>query len=158
MVQTSISSTATFSCVRPVSFSVEPPSTSAPPVCERTTVQMCHKTGYNMTGMPNLLNHATQAEAALALKQFLPLTKTACSSALIPFLCSMYVPRCEANGHVPPCRSLCRRAQRGCKPRMQHLQFTWPLKCNNFPRPSEKECIEEDGQIKSEVPKGHKSK
>lgn len=33
------------------------------PQCERITVEDCQGLGYNMTAMPNLVGHASQAEA-----------------------------------------------------------------------------------------------
>ena len=105
--------------------------------CEKIKIPLCQNFGYNLTSMPNMFNH-TQEEAALEIQQFLPLVKTKCSPELMFFLCSMYAPKCQPNSkdEVPPCRSTCRRARKGCAPLMRQNGFSWPerMRCRNFPR------------------------
>ncbi|XP_008468232.1 frizzled-2-like [Diaphorina citri] len=62
--------------------------------CEEITIPMCKGIGYNLTQMPNEMNHDTQDEAGLEVHQFWPLVEIKCSSDLKFFLCSMYTPIC----------------------------------------------------------------
>ncbi|EDO42932.1 predicted protein [Nematostella vectensis] len=105
--------------------------------CEEITIPMCRGIGYNLTYMPNMFNHDTQAEAALEVHQFWPLVEIQCSPDLRFFLCSMYAPLCEKHydKDLPPCRSVCERARTGCAPLMRKYGFSWPerMKCENFP-------------------------
>lgn len=105
--------------------------------CEKIKIPMCQKIGYNLTYMPNMFNHDTQEEAALEVHQFWPLVEIKCSPDLKFFLCSMYAPMCQLNfrDEVPPCRSICERARKGCAPLMKQYGFSWPerMKCENFP-------------------------
>ena len=43
--------------------------------CELITIPMCKDIEYNMTIIPNLLNHETQDDAGLEVHQFFPLVK-----------------------------------------------------------------------------------
>ncbi|XP_025836140.1 frizzled-2 [Agrilus planipennis] len=105
--------------------------------CEEITIPMCLGIGYNLTRMPNELNHDNQEEAGLEVHQFWPLVEIKCSPDLRFFLCSMYTPIClkEYNKRLPPCRDLCRRAREGCEPLMQQYGFKWPdrMECDQFP-------------------------
>ncbi|GLV34765.1 frizzled 2 [Carabus blaptoides fortunei] len=105
--------------------------------CEEITIPMCKGIGYNLTRMPNELNHDTQEEAGLEVHQFWPLVEIKCSSDLKFFLCSMYTPICLSNYQkpLPACRSVCERARAGCAPLMQQYGFSWPerMACDNFP-------------------------
>jgi len=59
--------------------------------CEPITIPLCKDIQYNMTIMPNLLNHRKQDDAGLEVHQFYPLVKvTACDShrKLICGMCS----------------------------------------------------------------------
>ncbi|KAJ7351924.1 hypothetical protein OS493_034532 [Desmophyllum pertusum] len=107
--------------------------------CEKIKVPLCESIGYNFTSMPNMFNHTTQEEAALEINQFWPLVvKLKCSPDLLLFLCSMYSPVCHPNvkGEVPPCRSLCKRARKGCAPLLRQYGFAWPerMRCRKFPK------------------------
>lgn len=105
--------------------------------CEEITIPMCLNIGYNLTRMPNELNHETQDEAGLEVHQFWPLVEIKCSPDLKFFLCSMYAPIClpDFRKPLPPCKDLCRRAREGCEPIMTQYGFKWPerLECDNFP-------------------------
>ena len=105
--------------------------------CETIRIPMCQNIGYNMTYMPNMFNHDTQEEAALEVHQFWPLVEIKCSPDLKYFLCSMYAPMCQPNfrDEIPPCRSICKRARKGCAPLMRQYGFSWPkrMRCKNFP-------------------------
>jgi len=106
--------------------------------CEEITIPMCRGIGYNLTAMPNELNHDTQEEAGLEVHQFWPLVEIRCSKDLLFFLCSMYAPICIEDYHKPllACRSVCERARNGCSPLMEHYGFKWPdrMSCDKFPR------------------------
>ena len=100
---------------------------------------MCKGFGYSMTSFPNLFNHKTQKEAASEIHQFWPLVQINCSSVLKFFLCSQYVPVCESKfGHqkLLPCRSVCKKAKKGCLGLMKNYGFRWPTKmrCPKYPR------------------------
>uniref|UniRef100_A0A3P8RWC3 FZ domain-containing protein n=1 Tax=Amphiprion percula TaxID=161767 RepID=A0A3P8RWC3_AMPPE len=76
----------------------------------------------------------TGDDAGLEVHQFFPLIKVQCSPHLKPFLCSVYVPKCEAGKPQPPCRTLCEQARSGCESLMNRFGFQWPesLKCERF--------------------------
>lgn len=105
--------------------------------CEQITIPMCLGIGYNLTRMPNELNHDNQEEAGLEVHQFWPLVEIKCSPDLRFFLCSMYTPIClkDYQKPLPPCRDLCKRARDGCEPLMQQYGFRWPerMECDQFP-------------------------
>uniref|UniRef100_A0A0K8S350 Frizzled-7-A n=1 Tax=Lygus hesperus TaxID=30085 RepID=A0A0K8S350_LYGHE len=106
--------------------------------CEPITVPFCKEIPYNDTIMPNLLNHVKQEDAGLDVHQFFPLVKIKCNPELQFFLCSVYVPVCTIlERPIPPCRSLCLSARRGCDEVMLRFGFPWPeaLECSNFPDP-----------------------
>lgn len=121
----------------PSSSSVISSSLDSDEKCEEITIPMCMGIGYNMTRMPNELNHESQDEAGLEVHQFWPLVEIKCSSDLKFFLCSMYAPIClpEYSKPLPPCRDLCRRAREGCEPIMTQYGFQWPerMECEQFP-------------------------
>ena len=105
--------------------------------CEKITIPMCMKLGYNYTRMPNKFKHTTQAAAALEVHQFWPLVEIQCSRHIGFFLCSMYAPICQNDyqGELEPCREVCVQARDGCAPLMKKYGFPWPesMKCSNFP-------------------------
>lgn len=105
--------------------------------CEEITIPMCRGIGYNMTSMPNQLNHETQEEAGMEVHQFWPLVEINCSADLKFFLCSVYTPICieEYQKPLQACRSVCERARDGCLPVMQRYGFVWPEKmhCDKLP-------------------------
>lgn len=108
-----------------------------PSRCEEITIPMCRGIGYNLTSMPNELNHDTQEEAGLEVHQFWPLVEIHCSPDLKFFLCSMYAPICIEDylRPLPACRSVCERARNGCVPIMKQYGFQWPerMACEKFP-------------------------
>lgn len=113
------------------------PASASNSRCEEITIPMCRGIGYNMTSMPNELNHDTQEEAGLEVHQFWPLVEIRCSPDLKFFLCSMYAPICIEDYHkpLPACRSVCIRARDGCAPLMQQYGFQWPerMACEKLP-------------------------
>lgn len=105
-------------------------------LCQPISIPLCSDLPYNRTILPNLLGHTSQEEAGLEVHQFYPLVQVRCSTELRFFLCSMYAPVCTVlDRAVPPCRSLCERAQRGCEDLMNRFGFWWPesLSCQNLP-------------------------
>ena len=104
--------------------------------CEPIQVPMCKDIPYNETIMPNLLNHQTQEDARIELRQFSPLVATQCSKHLPFFLCSMYVPVCTVlEEAIPPCRAPCHWVRTECEISMNNIGFSWPetLNCDKFP-------------------------
>ncbi|XP_050532207.1 frizzled-2-like [Daktulosphaira vitifoliae] len=105
--------------------------------CEEITIPMCRGIGYNMTAMPNSLNHESQEEAGMEVHQFWPLVEINCSADLKFFLCSVYTPICIEDYQKPlqACRSVCERARDGCLPLMQSYGFVWPekMQCDKLP-------------------------
>lgn len=123
--------------------------------CEEITIPMCRGIGYNLTAMPNELNHDTQDEAGLEVHQFWPLVEIKCSPDLKFFLCSMYTPIClpEYSKPLPACRSVCERARAGCAPLMQQYGFSWPerMACERLPNHGDPDnlCMEQDNRTSS---------
>ncbi|XP_026867747.1 frizzled-3b isoform X1 [Electrophorus electricus] len=104
--------------------------------CEPIGLRMCQNLPYNITFMPNLLEHYDQQTAALAMEPFHPMVKLQCSPALRPFLCSLYAPVCAEYGRVAlPCRALCTHSRRDCQKLMDMFGVSWPeeMDCNRFP-------------------------
>lgn len=113
--------------------------------CEPIRITLCKDLPYNMTVMPNLLNHRNQEDAGLEVHQFFPLVKVKCSQYLKLFLCAVYAPVCSGSGYaIPPCRPLCNEARNGCEPSMRRFGFQWPdnLMCEQFPQMN---CVEPSG-------------
>lgn len=90
-----------------------------------------------VSGMPNFFGHEAQEEARQNYMTFSPLIKYGCSSQLVFFLCSVYVPMCtdKVPNPIGPCRPLCESVRRSCAPTLQDFGFNWPeqLNCTNFP-------------------------
>lgn len=106
--------------------------------CEPITIPLCQDIKYNKTIFPNILAHRNQEESGLEVHQFFPLVKVKCSPYLKFFLCSVYVPICSEafSTPIPPCRSLCMVARKGCLPLMESFGFRWPeaLRCERYPK------------------------
>ncbi|XP_074660770.1 secreted frizzled-related protein 3-like [Tubulanus polymorphus] len=118
--------------------------------CETVQIPMCRNMPYNVTRMPNIVDHATQRNAMIAIDQYEPLVATGCSKDLVFYLCTMYAPICthERNSlHqplvVPPCRNVCESARRGCEPVMAQYDVPWPkfLACESLPVYDDGICI-----------------
>lgn len=104
--------------------------------CEPLKINLCLNLPYNYTIMPNILGHQEQEEAGARIHDFAPLVKMKCSSDLRFFLCSLYGPVCTILGRVlPPCRSLCDNARKGCEHLLKAFGFEWPeyFECSRFP-------------------------
>lgn len=121
--------------------------------CQPITVELCRSTGYNFTGMPNLVGHDTQADAEFTLQTFSPLVQYGCSAQLTFFLCSVYIPMCNEKVSAPigPCRGLCESVRARCYPVLQGFGFPWPvaLDCTKFPAQNDHHhmCMEGPGEI-----------
>lgn len=141
--------TAVAGSMQPVAVT-NPAALPAAGRCEDITIPMCRGIGYNMTSMPNQLNHETQEEAGLEVHQFWPLVEINCSADLKFFLCSVYTPICieEYQRPLQACRSVCERARDGCLPVMQQYGFVWPekMQCDKLPVHGGQElCMAQDG-------------
>lgn len=118
--------------------------------CERITVRLCTDMKYNMTRMPNLVNHMNQKEAAVQINEFIPLIQVGCSRLLKFFLCSLYAPMCteqvDETMVIPACRSMCLEVKSKCEPVLQRFNFHWPavLDCSRLPEKSDRHnlCID----------------
>uniref|UniRef100_A0A7N4NIU0 Frizzled class receptor 9 n=1 Tax=Sarcophilus harrisii TaxID=9305 RepID=A0A7N4NIU0_SARHA len=119
--------------------------------CQAVAIPMCRGIGYNLTRMPNLLGHETQAEAAAKLHEFAPLVEYGCHAHLRFFLCSLYAPMCtdQVSAPIPACRPMCEQARRRCAPVMEQFSFPWPdaLDCARLPTPNDPHalCMEAPG-------------
>ncbi|KAK3885992.1 hypothetical protein Pcinc_009819 [Petrolisthes cinctipes] len=131
--------------------------------CEPINVPFCKIIQYNMTIMPNLLNHRTQEEAGMEVHQFYPLVKVQCSPDLRFFLCTVYLPVCTIlNKVLPPCQNVCVRARDGCEDLMHSFGFQWPesLNCSKFPAAGSNDlCIggNEDATTTTQMPGGEQT-
>ncbi|XP_061697565.1 frizzled-7-like [Syngnathoides biaculeatus] len=104
--------------------------------CQPIKIPLCTGVKYNLTISPTLLGHTTQEEAAADLRHFDPLLEARCSADLVFFLCSVYAPVCTVlEEAIPPCRSLCEDARRGCEGNITATGFRWPerIRCETFP-------------------------
>ena len=120
---------------------------TAPKKCKKIKIPFCQGIGYNRTSLPNI-----KEEDAVYFQQFRPLFGGKCSPNLKLFLCSMYAPECRPNvtDPLPPCRSTCKQAKRGCAPFMRLHHVRWPkrLRCKNFPKAGgKKSCIDPNGIV-----------
>lgn len=122
--------------------------------CEPLTINLCLNFPYNYTIMPNLLGQHKQEDAGQEVHQFAPLVKMKCSSDMRFFLCSLYAPPCTILGRsLPPCRSLCENAKKGCEHLMNSFGFDWPetFACSGFPIYGGDElCVGQDEDTPSE--------
>lgn len=117
-----------------------PSAISTGPKCEPLTLTVCKSLGYNLTQVPNPLQHRTYLQAATELSTFLSKVQSHCSPHLVPFLCRLYLPPCSLSQSAsPPCRSLCESVQEDCA--LLSSLDSWPrhLNCEQFPRANEKE-------------------
>ena len=116
---------------------------SVTPKCEPLTSAICKGLGYNLTQLPNKLQHNTSQEASSALSALLAKLQSNCSPHLIPFLCQLYLPPCVLpQAAAPPCRSLCESVQEDCS--LVSPMDSWPghMSCERFPRANDKpECF-----------------
>ncbi|KAK3548358.1 hypothetical protein QTP70_011289 [Hemibagrus guttatus] len=108
-----------------------------PAKCEPIVIPMCQGIGYNMTRMPNLMDHDNQKEAEIKLNEFAPLVEYGCDVHLRFFLCSLFAPMCadEVSTSIPACRPMCEQARQKCSPIMEKFNYAWPdsLNCSKLP-------------------------
>lgn len=121
-------------------------STELPPQtpCQVLLEAACRGLGYEDTPLPDSLQHKLPNLASEELLSFLPLLQVGCSEGLREFLCALYMPVCTNYGfHLPPCRSLCKKAREGCAEAMMVLSLSWPSKfdCTRFPEHHELMCV-----------------
>lgn len=108
--------------------------------CEQVNVKMCNDldpANYVQTSFPNFMNHSTQEIAQKELLQYTEIIDSGCSSVLKMFLCTLYIPICKVGlgSRIPPCKSLCQSARRGCEPLLNSAHIRWPhsMNCDQFP-------------------------
>uniref|UniRef100_A0A673GNX8 Frizzled class receptor 9b n=1 Tax=Sinocyclocheilus rhinocerous TaxID=307959 RepID=A0A673GNX8_9TELE len=108
-----------------------------PAKCEPIVIPMCQGIGYNLTRMPNFMDHNNQREAAIKLNEFAPLVEYGCDVHLRFFLCSLYAPMCtdQVSTSIPACRPMCEQARQKCSPIMEKFNYAWPdsLDCSKLP-------------------------
>ncbi|KAG7273540.1 hypothetical protein CRUP_009889 [Coryphaenoides rupestris] len=108
-----------------------------PAKCEPIVIPMCQGIGYNLTRMPNFMDHDNQKEAAIKLNEFAPLVEYGCDAHLRFFLCSLYAPMCtdKVSTSIPACRPMCEQARQKCSPIMEKFNYAWPdsLDCSKLP-------------------------
>ena len=109
------------------------PSTMTPTRsrCEKLESSVCKNLPWNVTHVPNFLNHETQRKAEMDIREFSPIIEMQCSAFTKLFLCGIYSPKCEGGEPVPVCRSLCEKVKETCEPWYEQFGFAWPseLKC-----------------------------
>ena len=121
--------------------------------CEKIEVAVCSKLGYARTKFPNPFTNITTQAATNNLTRFLPiLFQLNCTRRnAIPFLCSVYVPRCSTKRPLsPPCREFCERSVGSCPALAARFGIIWPapLMCSNYPsKNGEEKCF--DGKLKT---------
>ena len=117
--------------------------------CEPIRIEMCRGIGYNVTSMPNFLDHELQQDAELQFQTFAPLIQYGCSTQLKFFLCSVYTPMCteKVPENIGPCRPLCESVRNKCAPVLQEFGFQWPngLDCSKFPAENNQDHMCMDG-------------
>ncbi|XP_061649571.1 frizzled-7-like [Phyllopteryx taeniolatus] len=104
--------------------------------CQPISIPLCTDVQYNFAIMPTLLGHTTQEDAAAEWRHFEPCWRPGCSADLKLFLCSVYAPVCTGlEEAIPPCRSLCEGARRGCEANITAVGFRLPerIRCETFP-------------------------
>lgn len=127
--------------VTTVATSTELPEQSP---CQVLQEAACSGVGYEDLMLPDALVHKLPNLASDELLSFLPLLEVGCSEGLREFLCALYMPVCTNYGfHLPPCRSLCKKAREGCEGAMAELSVPWPSKfdCTRFPEHHELMCV-----------------
>ncbi|XP_055875628.1 atrial natriuretic peptide-converting enzyme-like isoform X3 [Biomphalaria glabrata] len=91
--------------------------TVTPGECQPIVVSECvNQTSYNLTSVPNLLGHRSQAETEQYLKKnHNMLFVNPCHLYVTEFFCSVFVPECGPQGkQIPPCRKFCNDVLRQC--------------------------------------------
>ena len=92
--------------------------------CEPIAIDMCKGLPYDTTVFPNLLGHKNQEEAGRDIVTYHPLVRIECSPDIKLFLCAFFTPVCTVlDRPLPPCRSLCDSARRGCESLMASFKY-----------------------------------
>ena len=109
---------------------VRPPVNGDERTCEVINVNLCRGLGLNGS-LPNPRGHTTQDAAGAELNDFQILVNTSCSTVLLHFLCSFYLPTCTIfNGMIftlRPCRSLCESVRSSCESEYDNFpNLNWP--------------------------------
>ncbi|CAM4577417.1 unnamed protein product [Leuciscus chuanchicus] len=137
------------------------PERGRPAKCEPIAIPMCQGIGYNLTRMPNFMDHENQREAAIKLNEFAPLVEYGCDVHLRFFLCSLYAPMCtdQVSTSIHACRPMCEQARQKCSPIMEKFNYAWPdsLDCSKLPTRYDPNalCMEApENDTKTETKKG----
>lgn len=107
--------------------------------CEKISILECANLGaYQRTKFPNKFTNITTQKETNSLRRFLPvLDNLNCTKIdAMPFLCSVYVPKCSRDvGVIPPCREFCEASVGSCPTLAASYGVKWPspLKCSNYP-------------------------
>lgn len=143
------------------------------PQCTKLHIKECQSLGYNSTIFPNPLTNITSQNTTAEYLKFLPwLAQLNCTQLIdpMPFLCSVYVPKCFPKSKkapkyvIPPCREFCQKAVGDCPQKAKQIQSQWPvqwprvLKCSSYPEAGSKSCIKDESLTVVKANKGEKRK
>lgn len=83
---------------------------------------------YRRTTLPNTFGDKSFNNAKSRMHSFFPLVYTLCSEDLIPFLCSVFLPRFNPgiNTQQLPCPSVCEQITKSCSYAINRLNLPWP--------------------------------
>ena len=89
------------------SFAEEIRSSQHPSKCDEIVLPICIKTPYNKTSYPSPIGHHNQMQAIKSGLQHLGVLESNCHEFLQLFWCTLFVPPCEENSSIPPCKEFC---------------------------------------------------
>ncbi|XP_060082760.1 frizzled-10-like [Ylistrum balloti] len=126
-------------------------------ICEEIIAPMCRGLiPYNMTKMPNMFGHTTQAQAYRRMERYWSGMDLPCSNNFRLTICGVFFPQCESgDGYVTtklPCREGCLYAKRECRKSFKQLNMKWPskvLKCKKLSRKKSKNCVKPYPKVKT---------
>ncbi|XP_014663570.1 PREDICTED: atrial natriuretic peptide-converting enzyme-like [Priapulus caudatus] len=107
--------------------------------CENFVQPLClHTSPDNGTFVPESAeaNHQLTAIPLYLAMSYRTISGMSCYPGILHFLCAMHVPRCGHNGNLlPPCRSFCKAAYRGCDFFFVMMDLRWPgdIDCDALP-------------------------
>ena len=120
------------------------------------SVPLCKSMNYNVTRLPNYWGQTSQKDdVQRSISVYDDLVKTKCSSQLVFFLCTLYLPICIVNmSDVRPCRSVCQKVKRECIGVVQKFGKQWPdtLDCDLFPDYQTAICVKPEAFVNEGKP------
>ncbi|KXJ28790.1 Frizzled-5 [Exaiptasia diaphana] len=128
-------STAPMTTKRRVKTTSRPPLVkTVDPACEKLILNSCDNVDYANIRLPNVFGHSNQNIVRRAMRRWVPILRTGCSSDLKEFLCRVYAPPCQISRL--PCRSMCKRIKKQCHKTLKRQKLKWPssLRCSILPR------------------------